>query len=279
MEHSKYFKTEDGAKIHYIEYGSGQPVVMLHGWSQSAELFRYQIDKLSEYYKVIAIDMRGHGLSEKAEHGYRISRLSKDLYEFLNELNLSNIVILAHSMGCAVLWCYWDMFGGKKLSKLILVDQEPFMTINPNWSNEEREIAGAGVNYETLFDVTNAISGPNGKEFSSQFITGRFTSNIDEQTLNWVISQNMLLPRNHAATLLFNHCTQDWRDVIPSIDIPTLIITGQASNKPLKSQEWINQKITGSQLENFDEDEGGSHFMFIENPVKFNEIVIEFINS
>ena len=252
---------------------------MLHGWSQSAELFRYQIDKLGEYYRVLAIDMRGHGLSEKVDHGYKISRLSKDLLEFFFALDLSDIVILAHSMGCSVLWCYWDLFGGERLSKLVLVDQEPFMIINPGWSNDEREIVGAGISHKSIFDVTNAISSPNGKEFSSQFIAGRFTSTIDEQTLNWVIKQNLLLPRDHAATLLFNHFTQDWRDVIPTINIPTLIITGRASNKPLKSQEWINQKIPGSRLEIFGENEGGAHFMFIENPTKFNKIVIDFIGG
>ena len=177
------------------------------------------------------------------------------------------------------MWCYWDLFGGKKISKLVFVDQEPFMTINPIWNDAERRTIGAGIDHKSLFDFVNSLSGINGEEVSCKFIAGRFTSDFDKSNLDWVLSQNLLLPRNHAATLFFNHTTQDWRDVISKINVPTLIITGKASNKPIESQVWINQKILGSQLEIFGKGEGGSHFMFIENPIKFNDIVLKFMRS
>ena len=55
------FITSDGVKLHYLEAGKGQPLVMIPGWSQSAAQFKHQLSGLSDKYRVIAIDMRGHG--------------------------------------------------------------------------------------------------------------------------------------------------------------------------------------------------------------------------
>ena len=57
--------------LHYVEQGQGQPLVLIHGWSQSTRCFAKQLRGLSAYYRVIAVDMRGHGESPKPAHGYR----------------------------------------------------------------------------------------------------------------------------------------------------------------------------------------------------------------
>ena len=76
---------------------------------------------------------------------------------------------------------------------------------------------------------------------------------------------------------MFNHAFQDWRDVIPRITLPTLAIGGRVSAVPWMSVEWTARQIKGAQLEIFEEEEGGNHFMFIENPDKFNRIIKEFM--
>ena len=93
----------------------------------------------------------------------------------------------------------------------------------------------------------------------------------------WIVQCNLKMPRDFAATLLYNLCHTDWRDLIPRINLPTLIISGRASAIPWKSQEWIHRQIKGSQFEVFEESEGGQHFMFIENPEKFNRLVMEYL--
>jgi non-heme chloroperoxidase len=71
------FVTSDGVQLSYIRQGSGCPIVLVHGWSQCAEEFKYQIEPLSVRYDVIAVDQRSHGESQKVSRGLRISRLSK----------------------------------------------------------------------------------------------------------------------------------------------------------------------------------------------------------
>ena len=78
----------DGTNLHYIDAGSGRPLVMIPGWSQSAAEFKHQIDDLAIDRRVIALDMRGHGESDKPDHGYRIARLSRDLDDVLEQVNL-----------------------------------------------------------------------------------------------------------------------------------------------------------------------------------------------
>ena len=86
------------------------------------------------------------------------------------------------------------------------------------------------------------------------------------------------LPRRHAADLLYNHCSLDWRDVIKTIRLPTLVVGARASIFSAESQIWIADQIPGAQVEIFSADEGGSHFMCYENPTKFNALVDAFLD-
>ena len=272
-----FFTTNDGYRLHYIEAGTGKPLVMIPGWSQTAAQFKHQIEGLSDRYRVIALDMRGHGESEKPTHGYRIHRLSKDVHEFLVANNLSNVTLAGHSMGCSVIWGYWELFGKERLSKLLLIDQMPMISANPIWSDQEKIDAGAILDKETLWAIPNALAGPDGVKTTEGFIGGMFTKEYPREMVDWVVKQNLKFPRSYAARLLFDHATNDWRDVLPTITLPTLIVGGKASLVGWRSQQWMGTQIPNSRVEIFEEAEGGNHFMFMENPEKFNRLVAEFM--
>jgi pimeloyl-ACP methyl ester carboxylesterase len=226
---------------------------------------------------VIAIDMRGHGESEKPDFGYKISRLAKDVRDVIYALDLTDVNILGHSMGCSVIWNYIDLWGPDRLSKLLLIDQMPMITSNPNWTEQELAEAGSIFNPQSLYQTINDLAGPDGVNVTAGFIGNMVTKAISESDKQWIIDRNLRMPRQHAATLLYHHSTTDWRDLIPRIRTPSLVVGGRVSVVPWKSQEWINQQIPGSRLEIFEENEGGNHFMFIEAYKKFNNIVADFI--
>ena len=271
------YTTNDGYRLRYLEAGTGDTLLMIPGWSQTAAQFKHQIEGLSDKYRVIAMDMRGHGESDKPDHGYRLHRLAKDVHDFLASRSLNNVTLAGHSMGCSVIWAYWELFGRERISKLILIDQMPMITGNPIWSAQEKEDAGAILDKDTLYSVTNALAGPDGVKTTDGFITGMFNKSYSRDELAWVIQQNLKMPREYAARLLFDHATNDWRDIIPRIDVPTLVVGGKASLVGWKSQVWIGSQIPGARTEIFEEAEGGNHFMFMENPEKFNRIVKEFM--
>ncbi len=127
------FVTSDGYTLRYDEAGSGQPLVCVPGWSQTAAQWKHQVSGLSDRFRVIAVDMRGHGESDKPTHGYTIQRLAKDVQDLITALNLKDVTVMGHSMGCSVMWSYWELWGPDRISRLALIDQMPMITANPAW--------------------------------------------------------------------------------------------------------------------------------------------------
>lgn len=254
------------------------PLVMIPGWSQSAAEFKHQIDDLSRDHRVIAVDMRGHGESDKPAHGYRISRLAADLRDLLAALDLRDVAVLGHSMGSSVIWCHLELYGPDRIGRLLLIDQAPACTARPGWDDARhlragilfRDAAGA----ERAADAYASASTAAG---TAALLAGMFTGGFPASELRWVAEENLKMPRRHAADLLIDHVGHDWSDAIGRIRLSTLVVGGRRSIFSAESQEWVATQIPGARVRIFEEDEGGSHFMFLENPGGFNEEVRRFL--
>jgi pimeloyl-ACP methyl ester carboxylesterase len=293
---TRTFSTSDGADLNYYTQGSGPTVLMLPGWSQSAAMFHNQLAGLSDRFTVISLDHRGHGESANIQYGYRISRLSQDVREFILELGLENVNLLGNSMGASVMWGYWNLYGGDKLARMIIDDEPTALTLpmpsrgkanvesSYYWkvSDQRDQIdqeSGEIFPWKTLVDTCDSLSGPHGAAATRQMISNMMSDRLAPEVQEWVIAENMKLPRESAATLLFNHSLEDWRDVLPRINIPVQMIAGKASVVPWKSQVWIMEQIPDARIEVLQEKDGGYHFSFLENPKRFNQIVSSFINA
>src|SRR5258706_8971902 len=141
----------------------------------------------------------------------------------------------------------------------------------------QEEGAGCFSAPASLWETANALAGRDGEATARALIGRMVTRNCPEDMKEWMIQCNLRMARKDAATLLLNHGCQDWRDIIPRITLPTLVIAGRGSAAPWKSIAWTAKQIPGAQLEIFEENEGGSHFMFVENATKFNQIVSTFV--
>ncbi|MCP4192748.1 MAG: alpha/beta hydrolase [Planctomycetaceae bacterium] len=269
--------TSDEARLNILEAGSGPPLLLIPGWSQTAAIYRHQLEGLSDRYRVIALDLRGHGESQNVEYGYRLSRLAMDVHEVISALDLEAVSVLGHSMGNAILFCHWDLFGRDRFSKLIIAEQPPTLLAQPDWSLTEREIAGCITTAEQMWKTCENLVGTNAEKFAAELVTGMLSPAVSREDREFIIKQNLMMPRQAASTLYQNTASADWRDLIPRIDIPTLIVAGKASIVPFASQQWIQQHVPGAKLVAFEGNEGGSHFMFFENFKKFNRTVAEFL--
>jgi len=249
---------------------------MLPGAGFSAEIFKYQIDEFSKKYRVISLDKRGHGKSQKVDYGYRVSRYGKDLYDLIEFLEIDSLLLIAHSLGASSVYEYIDLFGTDKISKLVIIDEPAALLINPIWDEEGRRNYGAVYEASTLHELTNKFFGDHSQELREEIVDRMTTRLATEEQKNFIL-QCMDIPGQSAAKLYFNNICQDFRDVFLKIDVPTLLITGKASLHPWQSHKWISEQISGSNLELFGEDEGGNHFPFLENPGKFNNIVSSFL--
>lgn len=95
------FTAHDGGQLHAVEFGSASapPIVLLHGVTISAALYNHTLVDLGDTFRLIALDWRGHGRSRPGRDGYGLSVLAHDLVTLLTHLDLTNAVVLGHSMG------------------------------------------------------------------------------------------------------------------------------------------------------------------------------------
>jgi pimeloyl-ACP methyl ester carboxylesterase len=90
----------DGVRLHYVEAGSGQSLVLVHGWQGSTFGFRYTIAAVSEQYRVIAVDLKGYGYSARPDHGDYSRSAQADLVAcFMDALGIQQATVAGHSMG------------------------------------------------------------------------------------------------------------------------------------------------------------------------------------
>jgi pimeloyl-ACP methyl ester carboxylesterase len=108
----------DGVRLHYAEAGSGDPVVLLHGWPQHWWMWRDLIGPLSESYRVICPDFRGFGWSDVPARGYGVARLTEDILGLLDHLGIEQARVIGHDVGLAV--GYWmSLFHAPRVERYV----------------------------------------------------------------------------------------------------------------------------------------------------------------
>lgn len=277
---SETFRTNDGVQLSYRDSGGeGMPLVMLHGWSQTQAMFGNQLRDLGSQHRVITLDFRGHGESENAEHGYRIARLASDVRDLLDHLELAEVHALGWSMGASVLWGFIDMFGTSRLRSLVVVDQ-PSVVASLPWMSEQDAIDTGGImTLDAMIDLSRAILTDSTDTARSDFVRSMFTRDPDPELWSWVREEVVKLPAPQSVSLLFDHCTQDWRDVLARIDVPVLVTGGDGSHVDPRSQLWTAERIPNAKTHVFTADECGSHFPFLENAEQFNAVIGKFLDE
>jgi pimeloyl-ACP methyl ester carboxylesterase len=138
-----FFVTNDGVKLSYWEAGEGEPLVFIPGWSASGARYINVMYLLARHYRVIVLDPRSHGLSQRVDYGTRIARYSMDLKELVDHLGLEMAAYCGWSMGAAILWGYIDLFGTKGIRKVAFVDEPISIYAHSDWSEQQRREAGA----------------------------------------------------------------------------------------------------------------------------------------
>lgn len=275
-------RTWDGVSLAYSQTGAaGAPdIVLIPGWCQTAAQWRKQVDILSQTFRVTAYDHRGHGESEQITRGFRISRLGADLHDLLVQLDLKDVVLIGHSMGCSVIWAYWDLFADSRnrIKKIILVDQPPRLTTDPTWSEGEGARQGTIFSATQPYEIAAALNSEGRDQVLAGMLAGMYTKGFPQDDLPWLVAQSSRVQPLNAGALLVDHAKNDWRDVIETLSVPVMIVNGEVSNiTPPPAAQWEAEHIPGSRLHVFFEADGGSHFMFWENPTKFNKLVTDFI--
>lgn len=269
----------DGSVLQFTEAGEGPPLLLIPGWNQTAALFDRQVSGLSDRFRVIALDLRGHGDSDAPATGYRMSRHAMDVKTVIDEVADGSANLLGHSMGCCVMWSYFDLFNGEGIDKAIFVDMSTHPIVNPAFNEQETADYGCALPAEALFEVVNGLKAGAADQIVPGFIDGMVTPNISPEDKAWILAENARMDSANSGAEFFFDIAADWRDVPPRINRPSLYVAGEASFVPMTATKWAADNTPGAQFESFGPDEGGNHFMFIENADRFNDVVATFLQA
>ena len=157
-------------------------------------MFREQFAGLSDRFHCLALDHRGHGESSRPAHGYRISRLAQDVREFIEHRELDEITLLGHSMGASVMWGYWDLHGGDRLSRMIIDDEPSVLTLKDTESTASAVDAGEIFPWSTLIETCDSLVAPDPIGFTRTMIENMLSDQLKPKAHEWILAENLKFP-------------------------------------------------------------------------------------
>ncbi|WP_128330182.1 alpha/beta fold hydrolase [Apibacter sp. HY039] len=205
--------------LYFTEKGKGKAVVLLHGFLENSRMWKYFQDELSKRYRVIAIDLPGHGKSStNSKDVNRMEYMAEKVNEVLEYLHLDEVVIIGHSMGGYVALAFADQFKYKVQGLGLFYST----TLPDDEAKKEQRLKAAEV----------VVKNP--KEFFRLSIPNLFAQNevpnLSEeiqQAVSWAEESSLT---GISAALKGMRLRQDRTDVVRDLDKPVLIITGEFDN-------------------------------------------------
>ena len=258
---SGFFKTSDGVRIHYLEAGSGRPIVFIPGWTMPAWIWQKQIDEFSKDYHVVAVDPRSQGESDKPPYGHLPETRARDYKELVDQLGLKQPVLVGWSMACGELVKYAEQFGTDNVAGLVLVDG--FLTDKPS---PEMFVALSGWMNQLQLD---------GQKQADGFVRTMYKKPQSDDYLNRVIDASAQVPADTAVVLIYNMiAVKDFSPGLARMNRPVLF-TYQPETQ--QTADFLKSKLGDKlRLERFD---GDGHALFVDDPQKFNHVLGEFLQS
>jgi non-heme chloroperoxidase len=212
--------------LYYEDHGTGQPVVLIHGYPLNGHSWEKQERVLLQNgYRVITYDRRGFGQSSQPTIGYDYDTFAADLDVLLNHLHLDNIVLVGFSMGTGEVTRYLGSYGSARISKAALFGAIPpyLLQTADNPDGVDKSLF-EGIKAAVIADRPAYF-----KDFFANFYnTDTFLgTRISEQAL-----QNSFIVACGASAFAAHACVDAWltdfRGDLPKIDVPTLLVHGNA---------------------------------------------------
>lgn len=253
------FRTSDGVKLHFIEAGAGRTIVFIPGWTMAADIFEPQLAGLSPHFRVIALDPRSHGDSDKPADGNFLERHAQDIEELLTTLHASDVVLAGWSNGVPDVLAYVDRYGTAKLGGVVLIDG--FVKV------DSPDLQKAMIGMLETFQTDRA-------KFMDGFIRSMYKSKVSDEYIAHVKAQSAKAPTNTAVVEMLNVLVKgDYTPALAKIDKPVLFVCQSRLQPQAKIAHDSARNVRVEVLE------GVGHALFVDAPAKFNDIVASFASS
>lgn len=268
--------TENHAPIelYYEDHGSGQPVVLIHGYPLDSSSWEKQTAVLLEAGKrVITYDRRGFGRSDRPTSGHDFDTYAADLSALVSTLDLQDAVLVGFSMGTGEVTSYISRYGSHRVSKAVFIGAlQPFML-----KTDENPSGVPQADLDGMLDTIKADR----YAFFTSFLQNFYAT---DENLGTRISEEALRNSWQQATNISPYTSiwavptwfSDWRPDIDKIDVPALILHGTGDrNVPIDITSRLLAKMLPSST--YIEIEGAPHGMLWTHGEEINKALLEFL--
>ena len=261
----------NGIDIHFRDVGEGFPIVLIHGYTGNSRNWALTAPALAERFRVISVDLRGHGLSAKpvSEDAYALEAMASDVYELLRNLEVSEYALVGHSMG------------GMVSQELIL---------------EHPEMVRALVLVDTAAEVPKGLLYDERRKQRE-----RLVQIARDQGMGAVFEEQERITPLHPVLAANPRFVEIWREQflmtsreayiacangmstrrsllgdLSAIKVPTLIVCGEHDEPFLEPSQQMHEAIAGSELVIIP---GAGHGPHMETPGEFNRLLLGFLSK
>jgi len=267
---------ETPVEIYYEVWGTGKPVVFIHGWPLDHQMWEYQLIELANRgLKCIAYDRRGFGKSDRPWQGYDYNTMAGDLKALLDELDLNDVTLVGFSMGGGEVARYFGLYGGSRVSKVVLVSSVvPYMLkTNDNPDGVPQEMFDEFV--QKLKEDRPGFLDTFGKIF---YGVNLIKHPVSSEFLHW--SWRIATSGSPRATLdcMYAFSQTDFRGDAAAINVPALIIHGD-SDKTVPIDTSARKAVGLIPNAKLIEYEGAPHGLFYTEKERLNKDLFEFISG
>ena len=271
-----FVKAQDGTQLYYKDWGSGPPVVFVHGWPLNADMWDYQMTHLASHgLRCIAYDRRGFGRSEQPWMGYDYDTLADDLGAVIETLDLQDVRLVGFSMGGGEVARYLGRGGASRVSRAALV-----AAVTPYMLKTAEHPDGVDV---SVFDKMVEGLMKDRPHFLAQFgpqFYGKtlLDPKVSDEVLQWTLMMAMQGSQRATLACVRAFSETDFRQDVSQIHVPTLVVHGTADKTvPIDIAGRTAAKlISGAE---FIEYEGEPHGLFLTAKDRLNADLLTFLRK
>ncbi|MBO0723936.1 MAG: alpha/beta hydrolase [Blastocatellia bacterium] len=253
------FARLDALRVHYRTYGDGKnAVVFIHGWTCNLNFWKANIPTFTNRLRVIAIDLPGHGESDKPEITYTMDLFARAIDAVLTDAGVERATLVGHSMGTPVIRQFYRKYPNKTLA-LVIVDG----SLRPFGNNEGMK------------QFLDQLRASNYKEQAAQ-IVGFMVQPVKDKKNQEEIKAAMLSAPQHVMVGAWEAMLDEsiWKQ--DKINVPTLALMAKRTQWNDEYEKFVRELVPGVDYQVW---EGVSHFLMMDDPQKFNDTVLAFLEK
>ncbi len=215
-----FLQTDDQTSLFYTDWGAGKPIVFAHSWALNSDMWAYQMPHfLSAGFRCVAYDRRGHGRSDRPGSGYDYDAFADDLASLIEQLDLRELTLVAHSAGSGDVVRYLSRHGEDRVERAVLLAPTTPLLVRTDDNRDGLDPDVLAASTATLMRDVPQWSADHAPAFFG-------TTHVSPGLSDWVIRQIVDTPLKILLDTAAAFSTTDFRTELAVLAVPTLVVHG-----------------------------------------------------